>query len=127
MKEILDHELTEYAKNWAADLEDEAGRLARRADRDGRGHDEDTIRLVRALAESAAMLRGADGVMPIEPIEAERMRACAIAWAWRLRNAAADANDIALILDSAADVLELAGAAEGPGDRSDGPGATLPA
>lgn len=128
VKEILDFELTEYARNWAADLDDEAGRLAKRADRDPRAAPEDLSRLVRALVGSSALLRGADGVLPVEGIQDDKVRACAIAWAFRLRNAASDAQQLADVLEAAADVLERAtGRTDGPGDRPDGTSAPLPA
>lgn len=110
--EILDRELAQYAADWAGDLDDEAGKLARRMEvENDPAFRLDLVRLIAALREAGALLRGmplGDAPLPNhgEEISEEVLRACARAFAFHLRNAASDAQRLVAVLQNAAIVLE---------------------
>ena len=116
MGEVVDPELADIAASWASQIDDEAAVLRRRAEhgRDLRRR-ADLVRLTDALGAVARTLRsiaaaGRDGASEmepaLEPVREERARAVALAWSFRLRNAAEDAQALALELEHAAEVLD---------------------
>lgn len=110
--EIIDRDLAQYAADWASDLDDEAGKLARRLEVEtDAAYRLDMVRLIATLREAGALLKGMPGAEPAianddEAIGDEVLRACARAHAFHLRNAASDAERLARLLVTAAAILE---------------------
>lgn len=119
MSEIVDQELAEYAATWAADLDDDADELRRRAERvRGRARRQDLLRLMEVLLDTARLLKDGSGPeilgRAFDPIQDGELKAFARAWAFKLRNAAQDAEILRELLIAAAVVLDEAADPSGP-------------